>query len=180
MELRISTEQMLKILYILAWILFIGLCIEAGSYIFSVAFTLLINPVNAGYFNLSELFAYDPGYYGVVFVFMIITSVMKAFMFYLIVKLLHDKKLNLTLPFSKEVGNFIFHVSYLALGIGLFSFWGAKYVAWLSGKGIEMPGIQEVKLGGADVWLFMGIILFVIAHLFKRGIEIQSENELTI
>jgi len=43
-----------------------------------------------------------------------------------------------------------------------------------------MPDTQHLHLGGADVWLFMGVILFVIAQIFKRGIEIQRENELTV
>jgi hypothetical protein len=43
-----------------------------------------------------------------------------------------------------------------------------------------MPDIEHLRLGGADVWLFMGVTLFVIGHIFKRGIEIQSENELTV
>ena len=43
-----------------------------------------------------------------------------------------------------------------------------------------MPGIQYLGLGGADVWLFMCVTLYVIAQIFKRGIEIQSENELTV
>jgi hypothetical protein len=30
------------------------------------------------------------------------------------------------------------------------------------------------------VWLFMSVTLFVIAQIFKRGIEIQTENELTV
>jgi hypothetical protein len=43
-----------------------------------------------------------------------------------------------------------------------------------------MPDIQYLQLGGADVWLFMGITLLVIAQIFRRGIEIQTENELTV
>jgi len=43
-----------------------------------------------------------------------------------------------------------------------------------------MPDVQYLRLGGADVWLFMGVTLFVIAQIFKRGIEIQTENELTV
>ena len=43
-----------------------------------------------------------------------------------------------------------------------------------------MPEVQYLRLGGADVWLFMGVILFVLAQMFKRGIEIQSENDLTV
>jgi len=45
---------------------------------------------------------------------------------------------------------------------------------------VKMPEIQYLRLGGADVWLFMGVILFVLAQIFKRGIEIQTENELTV
>ncbi len=179
MELKISTTQMLKILYVLSWIIFIGVCIEAGSYIFNAFFTLLINPDNASYFNLSDLYKYDAGYFFVVLLIMSIVAVMKALMFYLIVKILHDKKLNMSQPFNKEMGSFIFNLSYLALGIGLFSYWGANYTRWMVKQGVKMPDIQHLRLGGADVWLFMGVTLLVIAHIFKRGIEIQSENELT-
>ena len=83
-------------------------------------------------------------------------------------------------PFNSEVGRFIFALSYLSLGTGLFSWWGVKYAGWLSTKGVTMPDIQNMRLGGADVWLFMGVVLFVIAQIFKRGIEIQTENDLTI
>lgn len=180
----ISTKQILKLLYVLSWIIFIGVCIEAGGYIFNALFTFFINPEAAKSswdgINLSELYQFDPGYFLVVSFFMIIVAVMKALMFYLIVKVLHDKKLDMSQPFNQEVGTFIFKLSYLALGIGLFSYWGNKNCKWLMTKGVAMPDIQYLNLGGADVWLFMAVILFVIAHIFKRGIEIQTENELTV
>ena len=83
-------------------------------------------------------------------------------------------------PFSKELGRFIFKISYLSLLIGLFSWVGVKYIEWFVKEGVKMPDIKYLRLGGADVWLFMGVTLFVIAQIFKRGIEIQSENELTV
>jgi hypothetical protein len=180
MELKITTEQMLKILYVLSWIIFVGVCIEAGSFLFNAFYTLIINPVDAKYFDLSELYNYDAGHFFVEILFMNIVAVMRACLFYLIVKILHDKKLNMAQPFNKEVGSFIFNVSYLSLGIGLFSYWGAKYTVWLVNQGVKMTDIQNLRLGGADVWLFMGVTLLVIAQIFKRGIEIQEENELTI
>ena len=180
MEIKISTKQILKILYILSWIIFIGLCIEVGSFIFNAFFTLLLNPVNANYFDLKSLYEYDSGHFLTELLFMGIVTAMKALIFYLIVKILHDKKLNMTQPFNKEVGRFIFNLSYLSFGIGLFSFWGVKYTEWLVNKSVQMPEIQHLSIGGADVWLFMCVTLFVIAQIFKRGIEIQSENELTI
>jgi hypothetical protein len=183
MEIKISTKQVLQILYVIAWIIFVGLCIEAGGFITNAVFALL-KPGAVGYLwqevDLSALFKYDHGYFFALTCTMSIATVMKTWLFYLIIKMLHNKKLNIEQPFSKEVRRFIFSISYLALFTGLFCWWGAKYAAWLVKQGVDMPDIQYLRLGGADVWLFMGVILFVIAQIFKRGIEIQSENELTV
>ncbi|RZL33826.1 MAG: DUF2975 domain-containing protein, partial [Pedobacter sp.] len=35
-------------------------------------------------------------------------------------------------------------------------------------------------LGGADVWIFMAIVLLLINQILKRGVELQNENNLTI
>ncbi|WP_394759564.1 DUF2975 domain-containing protein [Flavobacterium sp.] len=184
MEIKITTEQMLKVLHILSWIIFIGLCIEAGGILFNTFFALTINPNGAKNFweeiDLSNLYDFDKGYFFTEALLMSIVAILKAILFYLIVKILLDKKLNLKQPFNTEMKRFIFNMSYLALGIGLFSNWGVQNTKWLVEKGIKMPDIQYLKFGGADVWLFMGIILLVIAQIFKRGVEIQSENELTI
>jgi hypothetical protein len=182
--MEINTKQGLKILLILSWIIFIGLCVDAGGYIFSAFYTLVINPVNAATFwelnDLSALYQYDPGWFLTIAVLISIVAILKACMFYLIVKILHEKKLDLSQPFSREVRVFITRVSCLAFGIGLFAIAGVNYTEWLVKKGIKMPDTQHLNLGGADVWLFMGVVLFVIAQIFKRGIEIQTENELTV
>ena len=182
--MKISTKQILKILLVLSWIIFIGVCIEAGGCIFSAFYTLVINPVNAAFFwagnDLSGLYKYDPGQFFAETLLISIAAVMKACIFYLIVKILHEKKLNISQPFSREVRFFIIKVSCLAFGTGLFTWWGVKYTEWLIRQGVKMPDTQHLHLGGADVWLFMSVILFVIAQIFKRGIEIQSENELTV
>lgn len=180
MEIKITTKQTLKILYILSWIIFIGVCIEAGSFIFNAVFTVSVNPNNAGYFRLSALYEYDHGYFLVELLFMTIVAVMKAIIFYLIVSILRDNKLNLSQPFNPELGRLIFRISYLSFGTGLFSSWGVKYTEWLVDQGVKMPDIEYLRLGGSDVWLFTGVILYVIGHIFKRGIEMQTENDLTV
>ena len=184
MEIKITTKQVLKILYIISWIIFVGVCIEAGGFISNAFYTLVINPINAKNFwpgmDLSGLYKYDHGYFFVETLLMSIVATLRACMFYLIIKILAEKKLDMSRPFSKDVGRFIFNISWLSLGTGLFSLWGVKYTAWLVKQGVDMPDIQYLRLGGADVWMFMGVTLFVIAQIFKRGIEIQSENELTI
>lgn len=180
MQITITTQQVLKVLYIIAWILFIAVCVEAGSFLFNAIFTVAFNSGGSGYFHLTDLYNYDPGHFLVMLLFMFIAGVMKAIIFFLIVKILRDKKLNPTTPFNKEMGTFLMLFSYLAFGIGLFSHWGKRYAEWFAGKGVQMPGVDTLRLDGAGVWMFMAITLFIIAQLFKRGIEIQSENELTI
>jgi hypothetical protein len=181
--MKISTEQMLKIMHILSWVIFVGLCIEAGAFITNAFFALVNPPVIKHLWqevDLSGLYEYDHGQFFVETFIMGIVAVMKAWLFYLIIKILYDKKLNMAQPFNGEVGRFIFKISYLALLIGLFSWSGVKYAEWLVKQGVKMPDPQSLRLGGADVWLFMSIVLFVIAQIFKRGIEIQTENDLTV
>jgi len=184
MEIKISTQQILKILYVFSWVIFIGVCIEAGGIVFNAIFSLVLRPDHAQFLwkevDLTNLLNIDRGQFFVVTLLMSIVAIFRAIMFYLIVKILHDKKLDLSQPFTKAMGNFISKVSYLAFGIGMFSFWGVRYTEWLVQQGVKMPDIQYLRIGGADVWLFMGVTLLVIAQIFKRGIEIQEENDLTI
>ena len=182
--MKSRTKQILKLLYILSWIIFIGVCIEAGGSIFSAFYTLVINSINAKTFwvgnDLSGLYRYGRGHFFTETFLISITAVMKACMFYLTIKILHEKKLNMSPPFNREVRLFIIKISGLAFGIGMFTWIGATYTDWLVKQGVKMPDTQHLRLGGADVWLFMSVTLFVIAQIFKRGIEIQSENELTV
>ncbi|NMH29214.1 DUF2975 domain-containing protein [Flavobacterium sp. SE-s28] len=171
---------MLTVLYWLSWIILTGLCVDAGSFIFNGIYTTTFNPAAADYFKLSELYHFDAGHYLVQLTFMTIVGCMKALMFYLIVMILHDKKLDLSRPFTPETGRFISNLSYLCFGAGLFSDWGSKYALWLSSKNITMPDSQALQLGGADVWLFSGVLLLVIAQIFRKGIELQHESDLTI
>src|SRR4249919_2480617 len=129
--MEISTKQVIKILHVLSWIIFIGVCIEAGGSIFSAFYTLVINPINAKTFwegnDLSGLYIFGRGHFFTETLLISIASVMKACIFYLIIKILHDKKLSMSQPFNREVNLFIIRVSCLALGIGLFTWAGVMY-----------------------------------------------------
>ncbi|WP_379084467.1 DUF2975 domain-containing protein [Pedobacter sp. UC225_65] len=181
--MEIKTKQILNVLIVISWIIFFGVCIELGGFITNAVFAL-VNPASLKYLwqqaDLTNLYQYDTGYYLVILLHIIMPMTFKAFLFYLIIRILHSKKLNMSEPFNKEMVNFVSNLSYVALLIGIFSAWGANYAEWLAKKGIEMPDLQNLRLGGADVWVFMGVILFVIAQIFKRGVEIQAEHELTV
>lgn len=182
--MSVRTHYIQKTVYIVSWIIFIAVCIEAGSFIFSTMFTLLLGPQGAHKFwkpvDLSKLYNYDQSRFVMITSLMIIVAIMRALMFYIIVKIFHDKKLDLTQPFNEAVKGFVLKITYLAFGIALFSFWGQKLSEGLESQGVIMPGLQKLGLGGADVWLFMGVTLLVIAEMFKKGIELQEENDLTV
>lgn len=184
MEIKIGAKEMLMTLQVLAWIIFIGLSIEAGGIIFNTFFSMVINPVGAKKFwmqiDLSALMAYDKGYFFVVTTIMSIVSVMKALMFYLIVKLFHNKGFSFLHPFNQTLSKFVSSLAYCSFGIGIFSIWGLKYTNWLGLSGTYIPSVDALHMGGADVWLFMSVVVFVIAQIFKRGIDIQAENDLTV
>lgn len=182
--MKITTQRVLKFLEGLSWVIFVGVCFEAGGFIINTFYTLVINPIDAKHFwphiDLSGLYAWDRGYFIIETVLMCIVAVLRCWIFWLIVNILHYRKVDLNQPFSREMGRFITRISWLAMLTGLFSWGAAQYVEWFVKQGLKMPELQYLRIAGADVWLFMGIVLYVIAQIFKRGIEIQSENELTV
>jgi hypothetical protein len=111
---------------------------------------------------------------------MSIVTILKAILFYIIVKIFHDKKLNLSDPFKEAMSPFISNIAFVSLAIGLFSLWGTNLSDGVLNQNIVLPSVQKLKLGGADVWIFMGFILLIFAKIFKKGIELQSENDLTV
>jgi hypothetical protein len=182
--MKISTETTLNVLHVLAILIFAGVSVEAGGFIFSTFYTLEINSINAHRswpgLDLWSLYSYGRGYFLTEMSLISLVALMRAVLFYFIIDILGKKKLDFNRPFNNKVGRFLFRVSYLSFVIGLLSWSGAEYARWLVSKGVKLPDLQYLRLGGADVWLFMGVTIYVIAQIFKRGIEIQTENELTV
>jgi hypothetical protein len=183
MEIKIGTKQILQLLHILSWITFIGVCVDAGGILFNAAY-VLYKPAVAKYFwngaDLSALIAHDTGQFMTLAILMTIVAVMKTMIFYLIIRIFYKGKFNIQRPFNEDLTKLVFSIAYLCLGAGIFSAWGAKYTAWIESQGIQMPDIHYLKIGGADVWLFMAVVLLVIGQIFKKGIELQTEGDLTV
>ena len=184
--MSIKTDFFLKTLHVIAWIIFVGLCIDAGGLMVNTYVTLFVNPEASARFwggmKLYPLYKFNQSHYVTFVSLLIIVAILKSILFYLIVNLFHKKKLNLSTPFNKTLGKHIFLLSYLAFGIGLFSGWGNNFSNWLMGisNGSISESVQVSTFEGADVWIFMGVILIIFALIFKKGIEIQSENEFTV
>ena len=178
-----KTKIFLSLLYIIAWIIFVGLSIEAGGFITNSVF-VLAQPQAVPYLwqqvDLRDLLQYGHGFFFTLVTIISVVTVLKAILFYLIISILHNKQLTLEQPFTFIAQRFIIRIASLSLSIGLFSILGVKGAAWLSGQGVKMPDLQALHLSGADVWIFMSMALFVVAYIFKKGIELQTEQDLTV
>ena len=177
--MKTKTEIILLILKYLALVAAIGFSIECGSQLFYFVASL-INPdwakngyeIERNWFRIHE---YSTWYYICVMSLTISISGTKALIWYLIFGLL--LKLQLKSPFSMVVTKKLTTISYLLLGVWiLMAFIGKTYGHYLTeATGIELPA----KYTG-DEYFFIAGIVYIISQIFKRGIEMQEENSLTV
>lgn len=172
-----KTSVILITMKVIIWVVFIGLCIKAGTVIFSGIINLMVNPSASQipYFglNLSGLLELSSVHYILLWGIISTIMVLKADIFYKLIQLFSN--LDLNQPFNQKASDIINKISYLTVTIGVLSAIGSGYGQYLS----EL--FVTVNYGwGASEYLFMAGVIFVIAQVFKRGIELQSDNELTI
>lgn len=162
---------------VLSWIIFIGLCIKTGAILISATISLFINPEASQNLylgpDLPELYSSNTWYYVNTLSFIISISSLKAYLFYLVINIF--LKINLDQLFSSLMISLIRKISQVALGIGIVALLAQNYSKWFLHRGQIIS-----EKWGAEEFLFLAGIIFVIGLVFKRGIEIQSENELTI
>lgn len=179
-----QTSWVLKILYILLWIIFVGICIEGGGFLTNMIATLIIKPEGAARFwkeiDLSALYRYNQSHFITLASILVIATVLKALLFYQIIRIFHARKITMSRPFTAALERLVSLVGYIALGIGFFCLWGMRLSVGFAKEGVPMPDTSTLRFGGGDVWLFMGVALLVIGTVLKKGIEIQNENDLTV
>lgn len=174
-----ETKQVLSIMKIVSWVIFIGLCIKTGAIIISFFVSFFVNPEASKniYLGLdfSSLCKLKMHYLILMASLLIVVSVLKAHLFYLVIKIF--SKINIDNPFSVHVANLITKISYITLSLAIISKIANSFNLWL----ITHKGRSAVPLDyGYKELFFMAGILFIIAYIFKRGVELQTENELTI
>ena len=106
--------------------------------------------------------------------FILVISILKAFLFYLLIKLV--SQINLSKPFNSFVSKQILQISYYTLSIGLLS-----YLARQTAKNLQHHGyvIDNLNQFWADsqAFILMAAIIYVIATIFKTGVQYQEELE---
>lgn len=169
-----------KALHVVAWVIFVGLCIEAGGLIVNFIFSVF-NPEFVGNLyqklDLSAMYQHSKWAFFGMYSFVIFISVLKTILFYTLIELLY--KLDLSKPFNNFVTRKILQLSYYTFSIGILSYIANQTAKNLSHHGYEVDKLNQFWVD-SHAFILMAAIIYVIAQIFKRGVEIQSENELTV
>ena len=173
-------QPSLMLITVVIWSIFIGLCIQAGALLFTFVYSLFNPVVSQNLYeglNLSALREQNIWYYGGVLSIILFIAGQKAYLFFLMIRIF--LKINLIQPFSREVSKLISSISYVALEIGAGIIIASGIFKWMQVRGYELDRVPQM-MGGGFEFLLMAALLVAIGIVFKRGVEIQEENELTV
>ena len=175
-----TQQPTLMLITVIIWSIFIGFCIQAGSLLFTLAYSFVKPTVAQDLYeglNLYSLRTQNTWFYGGLVTLILSIAILKAQLFYTMIRIF--LKIDLVHPFSKEIAKQISRLSYIAFEIGIFIFFTNSSTSWLIKRGFEVDGVQSY-LSGAFEYFLLSALIFAIAQVFKRGVEIQAENELTV
>ncbi|PWU01983.1 MAG: hypothetical protein C5B52_06255 [Bacteroidetes bacterium] len=174
--MKSSTGVILKIMNVLAWATYFGLAIKIGSILISYGVSVR-NPVAAKNLymgmNLSSIYQYDFWQYTAAVMMYVLVLMMEAYTVWLLTKVLG--RIKISSPFTTEIANRLEKISYVIIATWVVTLITNGHIAWLAKK---IPGLPQEMVPG-DFLLVAGIV-FVFAQIFKKGVELQSENELTV
>ena len=169
-----------KGLHIVAWVIFVGLCIEAGGLIVNFIFSIYKPEFVQNLYqklDLSEMYNRSKWVFFSMYSFILFISLLKACLFYVVIRLL--SKLNLSKPFNSFVSEQITQISYYTFSVGLLSYLARQTAKNLQHHGYVIDNLNEFW-ADSQAFILMAAVIYVIATIFKKGVEIQNENDLTV
>lgn len=175
-----NSSFVFKFLQVVAWFIFVGLCIETGAFVVNFVYSLWNPVVLKNLYNkldLSAMYEKSQFVFFLIYSFILSISLLKAFLFYEVIQLVG--KLDLQNPFSVFVSNQISRIRTITFIIGVLSIVATRVVQNISEKGFDVNQLNKYWTD-ASAFIFMAAIIVIIDTIFKRGIELQSENDLTV
>lgn len=175
--MKSSDVFLFRFLHVITWIVFVGLLIETGFslvvYIYSCFASIDDNRLYPDVTEFVKLYNFDFVHYTIFMILLIASGVLKSLVAYLVIKMFG--KINMSNPFEAGISNIIQQISLMLLLTGLLAIPAQWHTESLKHFGVD------VNFDWSDgPWLFSAGIVYIIAKIFQRGVEIQSENELTI
>lgn len=178
-QMENKSDTLFTVMRVLAYIAFIGLSIEAGSFLFSFVFSLFKSPEESSVLyralELVELQQHSFWDYFLLGTLITLIYGLKAHLAYLLIKIFES--LVMKNPFQEKVVRYIIKLGTTALNTGFAAIFTNLYITQYLERRFELD--IPVQFEVSELFFLAGII-FVLSKIFKRGVEIQSENELTV
>ncbi len=175
-----TNNLVFKAVEIIAWVIFIGLCIETGALLVNFIVSLYKPEIIHNLYqklDLSEMYNRSKWTFYGMYTFILTISISKAYLFYLVIKLLI--KLDLSNPFNSFVSNQITKISYFTFEIGILSYIAQESTKNLLYHSYNISTLNKYWSDG-QAFIMMSAVIYVIAIIFRKGVEIQNENDLTV
>lgn len=186
-----KTQQLISILKFIFWVVFIGFLIKAGALLFNFGLGSIYPERARNIYlglDLFELRTTDIRAFIAVGSLLITVASLQAYIAYLVIKIATIG--NLRHPFTEAIAVLLSKISHFALICGIISIIADNYCERLIKKGfyadLTLGGQRAIEKVEIDLtwsgqeFLFLAAIIFIIAKVFQRGIELQAENDLTI
>lgn len=161
-----KTHTLLTTLNVLTWIVFIALLIKAGTMLFLYGYSL-IKPDVAGYLykglDLLEIRRSNMLHYSALSIGLASLPAIQAVIALIMIRIFSG--MNLQSPFTMATADRLRLVSFLIVGI-----WGLTFATDLMGGNLTLTTDP----------LFTAGLTYLIAQIFRRGVEMQTETELTV
>ncbi len=173
-------EFVFKGLHVIAWIIFIGLCIEAGALIVNFVVSLYKPEIIENLYqklDLSHIYGRNRNAFYGMYSFILVIAVLKAYLFYIVISLMH--KLDMAKPFNDYVAKQISKISYYTFSIGLISYLAHQSTMRLEDNWYDIDKLSEFW-ADSQAFILMSAIIYIIAYIFTKGVELQNENDLTV
>ncbi|MEC5156782.1 DUF2975 domain-containing protein [Chryseobacterium sp. MP_3.2] len=167
-------------LKIIAWIIFVGLCIEAGGLLVNFIFSIYKPEFLPNLYqkvDLTELYRESRWAFYQSYSFIVAIAILKAILFYTVILLM--SKMDLNKPFTSFVSKKISTIAYYTFAIGILSYLARQTQKNLLKSNFDLSKLNEFW-ADSQAFILMSAVIYIIAVIFKKGIALQEENDLTV
>ncbi|WP_162303899.1 DUF2975 domain-containing protein [Paracnuella aquatica] len=169
-------NQILAVMHVLCWVAFIGLLIKGGAILVAYGVSLFNPQASQDLYqglNLLALRQYSFWHYSGSVSFIVAMVLLQAFIAFLVIKVLG--KIKLEHPFKMEVSLLLERIGNITLATWVVAVLSNAHTKWLwkrvDGFEGELVSVEFIFLAG---------VVFILSQVFKKGVDLQTEQELTV
>jgi Protein of unknown function (DUF2975) len=173
-----KTQKNLEVLQIVSWVVFIGSVVAALVQIIAFAISFIAPDaamtISGTTVKLTELRKNNLMEYIFLVSLLLVMAILHINVWQKVKDLLTG--INLNSPFTYKISYLLEKIGYLLFSIWLIGFIIGLYTDQLSKQIEGLKNLFNIDFN----YLFVSGIVYIISQVFKRGIELQTENDLTV